>query len=123
MQSLYQRFPVGGLLIWNTQADTTDLRGPQTSPGSTTVKLLLDGQQRVTSLYGVMRGANRRRFFEDPERTKSFTGLDFHLDRETFEFYRPSAMADDRRWINADRSHALSRTRESSPKGSARSKG
>ena len=98
MQSLYQRFPVGGLLIWNTQADTTDLRGADV-PGSTTVKLLLDGQQRVTSLYGVMRGAPPR-FFEDPERTKSFTGLHFHLERETFEFYRPSAMADDRRWIS-----------------------
>ena len=98
MQSLYQRFPVGGLLIWNTQADATDLRGAD-APGSTTVKLLLDGQQRVTSLYGVMRGAPPR-FFEDPERTKSFTGLYFHLERETFEFYRPSAMADDRRWIS-----------------------
>lgn len=98
VQSLYQRFPVGGLLIWNTKAETTDLRGSEVE-GSTTVKLLLDGQQRVTSLYGVMRGKPPQ-FFEDPERQKSFTGLHFHLDREAFEFYKPSTMSDDRRWIN-----------------------
>src|SRR5689334_10419687 len=72
IQSLYQHFPVGGLLIWNTKADTTDLRGGQASP-SDTVKLLLDGQQRVTSLYGVMRGKPPQ-FFEDPEREKAFSG-------------------------------------------------
>ena len=98
VQSLYQRFPVGGLLIWNTRADTTDLRGAD-GLGSDNVKLLLDGQQRVTSLYGVMRGKPPQ-FFEDPEREKSFTGLYFHLDRETFEFYRPNTMAGDPLWIS-----------------------
>lgn len=53
IQSLYQRFPVGALLIWNTRADVTELRGSSAS-GSDNVKLLLDGQQRVTSLYGVV---------------------------------------------------------------------
>lgn len=98
MQSLYQRYPVGGLLIWNTSADTTELRGAAPS-GSETVKLLLDGQQRVTSLYGVLRGRPPR-FFEDPEKSKAFTGLHFHLERETFEFYKPSTMAGDPLWIS-----------------------
>lgn len=98
MQSLYQRYPVGGLLIWNTSADTTELRGGAPN-GSETVKLLLDGQQRVTSLYGVLRGRPPR-FFEDPERAKAFTGVHFHLERETFEFYKPSTMAGDPLWIS-----------------------
>jgi Protein of unknown function DUF262 len=97
-QSLYRRFPVGGLLIWNTQADVTDVRGGAPSSGAT-VKLLLDGQQRATSLYGVLRGTAPP-FFEDPERAKSFTGLYFHLGDETFEFFRPTKMADDPLWIS-----------------------
>lgn len=98
VQSLYERYPVGGLLIWNTSADTTELRGAGPG-GSETVKLLLDGQQRVTSLYGVLRGRPPR-FFEDLEKAKAFTGLHFHLDRETFEFYKPSTMSGDPLWIS-----------------------
>lgn len=98
IQSLYERFPVGGLLIWNTRADTTDLRGSDAG-GADTVKLLLDGQQRVTSLYGVMRGKPPQ-FFEDPEKVKAFTGLHFHLQREAFEFYSPNKMADDPLWVS-----------------------
>src|SRR4051794_28218521 len=98
MQSLYQRFPVGGLLIWNTRADVTELRG-SSALGSEIVKLLLDGQQRVTSLYGVMRGRPPR-FFEDEERAASFSGIYFHLERQTFEFYAKTRMAVDPLWIS-----------------------
>lgn len=98
IQSLYQRFPVGGLLIWNARADVTELRG-STASGSDTVKLLLDGQQRVTSLYGVIRGKPPQ-FFEDPERAKAFTALHFHLDRQAFEFYAPTKMSDDPLWVS-----------------------
>lgn len=55
MQSLYRRYPVGSLLVWLTPADTAAYRGSDgLSPGI--VKLLLDGQQRVTTLYGIIRG-------------------------------------------------------------------
>ena len=56
--SMYRRHPVGGLLVWATEARTAAHRGD----GSITagiVKLLLDGQQRMTSLYGVVRGESR----------------------------------------------------------------
>lgn len=97
-QSLYQQFPVGGLLIWETTADATTLRGSEV-PGSKTVKLLLDGQQRVTSLYGVMRGKPPE-FFEDPQKSQSFTGLYFNIEDEVFEFYKPSTMANDPLWVS-----------------------
>lgn len=97
-QSLYKRFPVGGLLIWNTRADVTALRGSSTPPAAN-VKLLLDGQQRVTSLYGVLRGKPPE-FFENPERSQAFSGLYFNLEGETFEFYRQTKMAGDPMWIS-----------------------
>lgn len=98
-QSLYRRYPVGGLLIWNTRADTTELRGDVSVPSGATVKLLLDGQQRVTSLYGVIRG-QRPPFFEDEAKVKTFTGLHFHVGDETFEFHAPAKMAGDPLWIS-----------------------
>ena len=94
--SLYRRHPVGGLLVWATESSTTDHRGDgQLAAG--VVKLLLDGQQRITSLYGVVRG-HAPKFFDGNAQT--FTGLRFHLDNETFSFYQPLKMHGDPLWID-----------------------
>ena len=61
------------------------------------VKLLLDGQQRMTSLYGVVRGKPPK-FFDG--NAQAFTGLRFHLDSEAFAFYQPLKMQDDPLWID-----------------------
>jgi Protein of unknown function DUF262 len=59
--------------------------------------LILDGQQRITSLYGISRGCPPA-FFQGDE--KAFTGLRFNVEDETFEFYGPAKMRDDPRWID-----------------------
>ncbi len=94
--SLYRRHPVGGLLVWATESNTADHRGEgNLAPGI--VKLLLDGQQRMTSLYGVVRG-KAPKFFDG--NAQAFTGLRFHLDAATFAFYQPVKMQDDPLWID-----------------------
>jgi hypothetical protein len=94
--SLYRRHPVGGLLAWATDSGTAAYRGDgQLATG--VVKLLLDGQQRITTLYGVVRGRPPK-FFEGNEQT--FTGLHFHLEHATFSFYQPVKMRDDPLWID-----------------------
>lgn len=94
--SLYRRHPVGGLLVWATQSEGATYRGDQElAPG--VVKLLLDGQQRMTSLYGVIRGKPPK-FFDGNE--KAFTNLHFHIEREEFQFYQPILMKDDPLWID-----------------------
>src|SRR5690554_3866357 len=94
--SLYRRHPVGGLLVWVTDSRSAVYRGDgQVAPG--VVKLLLDGQQRVTSLYGVIRGKPPK-FFDG--NSQAFTGLMFHLETETFTFYQPLKMQDDPLWID-----------------------
>ncbi|HIL72142.1 MAG TPA: DUF262 domain-containing protein, partial [Verrucomicrobia bacterium] len=94
--SLYLRHPVGGLLVWATESQSADHRGDNTlAPG--VVKLLLDGQQRMTSLYGVVRGRPPK-FFDG--HAQAFTSLRFHLETEAFAFFQPVKMKDDALWID-----------------------
>ncbi|HQP25862.1 MAG TPA: DUF262 domain-containing protein [Smithellaceae bacterium] len=94
--SLYRRHPVGGLLVWATESKSATHRGdgPLTAG---TVKLLLDGQQRITSLYGIVRGRPPK-FFDGNVQT--ITGLQFHLEKQIFSFYQPLKMQDDPLWID-----------------------
>lgn len=95
MDSLYRKYPVGSLLVWLTKTEHASARGDaQLQPG--TVKLLLDGQQRITSLYGIIRGKPPL-FFDG--NIDTFSGLYFNLEDETFEFYAQK-MKDNPCWIN-----------------------
>jgi hypothetical protein len=96
MRSLYRGYPVGGLLTWETQADGSVIRGVTATTPALRV-LILDGQQRVTTLYGISRGRPPT-FFQGDE--KAFSGLRFNVEDETFEFYGPAKMRDDPRWID-----------------------
>jgi len=96
MLSLYHNYPVGSLLVWVTKSENADARGDGAiTPG--TVQLLLDGQQRMTSLYGIIRG-NAPKFFDG--NAASFTGLYFNLADEIFEFYMPMKMGGNPLWVS-----------------------
>ena len=94
--SLYRGYPIGAFMTWNTKAEGAAARGGPVAVDGT-VKLLLDGQQRVTTLYGVMRG-KAPKFFEGSSSTSS--GLHFNLEDESFEFYAPGKMKGSVSWIN-----------------------
>src|SRR3954463_638433 len=94
MRSLYKGYPVGALLVWETESSQA-VRGGSVVTG--TKSLLLDGQQRVTTLYGIVRGRPPGFFEGDPD---TFRGLRFNVDSEAFEFYGPIKMKDDPRWID-----------------------
>ena len=83
--SLYREHPVGSLLTWQTQRNGTH------------IELLLDGQQRVTSLYGVIKGKPPAFFVGNP---KAFTALYFHATEERFEFYQSIKMKGDPFWFD-----------------------
>lgn len=94
--SLYHDLPVGCLLVWETETKTAAHRGGgELPPGM--VKLLLDGQQRITTIYSIARGKPPKFFDGNPN---EFTGLHFHLETEDFEFYQPVKMRDDFLWID-----------------------
>ena len=96
MRSLYMGYPVGGLLTWETQADGSAVRGEAAATPQVRV-LILDGQQRVASLYGISRGRPPTFFQGD---ARAFSGLRFNVEDEAFEFYAPAKMRDDPRWID-----------------------
>lgn len=96
VDSMYRGHPVGSLLTWQTRTEGATARGnTQLQPG--TVQLLLDGQQRITSLYGLIRGEPPP-FFDG--NANAFTDLRFHLDDEVFEFWQPVKMRDDPLWVD-----------------------
>lgn len=95
MRSLYRGYPVGGLLVWETASEDITVRGGVGGGG--TRQLLLDGQQRITSMYGVVRGTPPP-FFEGDK--SAFTGLHFNVESELFEFYAPTKMSGDPTWVD-----------------------
>lgn len=96
MRSLYLGYPVGSLMVWETTADPSSVRSAGTSTPGVRL-LLLDGQQRITSLYGVLRGRPPA-FFEG--NADAFRGLRFNVETEVFEFFAPAKMRDDRKWVD-----------------------
>lgn len=96
MNSLYHGYPIGELLVWNTETDPNISKGDgPLTPGN--VNLILDGQQRMTTLYGIIRGKPPK-FFEG--NASSFTNLYFNIETETFEFYMAAKMKGDPAWIS-----------------------
>lgn len=99
VRSLYKRYPVGSMLAWSTSikdGNAGQARGVKIGAGNQ-VKMLLDGQQRMTSLYGIVKGEPPI-FFDGDE--KAFTDLYFNVATEEFSFYMASKMKGDVHWIS-----------------------
>jgi hypothetical protein len=97
MDSLFRKHPVGSLLVWVTKTDAAPIRGDGGPPPGSLVELLLDGQQRITSLYGIVNDRPPRFFDGD---ARAFTDLYFNLADATFEFYAPLKMKGNPVWID-----------------------
>ncbi len=96
IQSLYKDYPIGSLLVWKTSAGHQDVRG-ELRADLGTYELLLDGQQRVTSLYGIIK--DKVPVFSDSN-THAFKNLYFNVDTEEFEFYGKTKMQHNHRWVS-----------------------
>ena len=96
MNSLYNGNPVGSLLTWTTRAERVEIRG-ESERISGAIDLLLDGQQRVTSLYGIMRG--KPPVFSDGD-VGAFSELYFNLEDEEFDFFAPGRMRNNPMWVS-----------------------
>ena len=79
--SMYKGFPVGYLLLWSTGADTGAKQIGTDDKQTVPSLLIVDGQQRLTSLYAVVTGTPvvRKDYSESPIR------IAFRPNDQTFE--------------------------------------
>jgi len=78
LDSVVKSYPIGSLFLWSTDSDhvTSDSVGPVRQPDRRpgTMQLILDGQQRLTTLVGVLRAGvkadPRWKVFYDPEQAR-----------------------------------------------------
>ncbi len=96
MESLYQEYPIGSMLVWQTRAAQIEVKGPIGSHLGVH-ELLLDGQQRLTSLYGIVRG--KKPGFSNAK-SSEFLNLYFNVETEEFEFYGPRKMQHNPHWVS-----------------------
>ena len=94
VQSMYRRHPTGHLLIWKTYKPSK-VRGADPSEEGSSL-LLLDGQQRLTSLYTLFEGKPPP-FYEGES---LFFDLHFNVQTEEFRFYQKSQMLNNPSWIS-----------------------
>lgn len=86
MDSLYRGYPVGSILIWDQSEEAVPIATRGTANDtSNSPSILLDGQQRITSLFCIMKGKPPKFFTGNFD---IFKYLHFNLDLERFRFER-----------------------------------
>lgn len=93
--SLYRGYPTGSFLIWKTPDPGKVRRQDQPDSDKKFFELILDGQQRLTSIFAVITGAPPP-FYEGDE--LSFD-LYFNLVDETFSYWKKITMQGKPEWI------------------------
>src|ERR1043165_2209458 len=99
IDSLIKEYPTGTMLTWET-ANPPELKGPHKyNEKQGAVKLLLDGQQRVTTLYMLINGEVPP-YYTLPEIMNDTRGL--YVNGETLEllYYTKSRMENNPSWQN-----------------------
>lgn len=92
--ALYKRYPTGHLLIWKTMKPG-GVRGATSKTGQYS-QLLLDGQQRLTTLYVFFEGAPPPYYGGE----KLFFELYFNVQTEEFRFWQKTLMEGNPAWIS-----------------------
>jgi hypothetical protein len=98
MVSLYRGYPTGSLLFWKT-ADPPDIKNnaiPREKIGTTQV--ILDGQQRLTTLYLLTRG-DIPPYYRDEDIKTDPRNLYFDLEAGEFQYYQVMRMRNNPTWV------------------------
>jgi Protein of unknown function DUF262 len=97
MVSLVKSYPVGGLLVWKTD-QPPELKNVDKLPDRLgTIQVLLDGQQRLTTLHMLITG-DLPSYYTEAEIEYDPRDLYVHLRTLEFQFYQRSKMQDDPCW-------------------------
>ena len=97
-RSLYLGYPSGSFLIWKTK-DPSKIRGTKKDSNSAFHQLILDGQQRLTTIYTIFREQTPDWY----EGVSLRTDLHFNLETEDFEYFMQKKMGNNPEWINVSK--------------------
>jgi len=99
IDSLIKEYPTGTMLLWET-ASPPELKGPHKyDEKQGAVRVLLDGQQRITTLYLLIRG-DVPPYYTTAEIKNDTRGLYVNLDTRELSYYIRTKMEKDPRWQN-----------------------
>lgn len=99
IDSLIKEYPTGTMLTWET-SNPPELKGPHkydTKQGA--VRVLLDGQQRITTLYMLVRGSIPP-YYTAAEITNDTRGLYVNVETLELAYFSKTRMENDPRWQN-----------------------
>ena len=97
IDSLIRGYPTGTMLTWKT-SNPPELKRHKYDEAQGDVKLILDGQQRITTLYMLIRGEIPP-YYEKPEIEHDVRGLYVNVHDLSLSYYQQVQMRDDPYWI------------------------
>ena len=97
--SIYKNWPTGTLLIWKTQKPPK-LRGEAKKSEGVYTRILLDGQQRLTTLYFIIKGENPPFYQGENLNLKKIHKLYYNVETEKFQYYQKLLMGNKKEWIS-----------------------
>ena len=98
LDSLIRKYPVGGLLFWTTP-DPPELKNVADMPEKLgAVQVILDGQQRLTTLYLLLTGEIPP-YYSTDDITNDPRDLYYNVEDDEFQYFQPVRMRDNPRWV------------------------
>ena len=98
ISSLIKDYPTGTMLTWETNKPP-ELKGDDKyNPKQGNVKIILDGQQRITTLYILMRGKIPP-YYKEYEITNDITPLRVNIETLELQYYKKSTMDKEPLWV------------------------
>ena len=99
IDSLIKEYPTGTMLTWET-GNPPELKGPHKyDKKQGAVRILLDGQQRLTTLYMLIRGTVPP-YYTEAEILNDTRGLHVNLETLELAYYSKIKMENDPKWQN-----------------------
>ena len=97
--SLIKKYPTGTLLSWET-TQPPELKGRKKyTKEMGAVKLILDGQQRITTIYMIVEG-KLPPYYTQADIKNEVTGLYVNLQTLDLEYYKQQAMQNNPLWVD-----------------------
>ena len=97
MGSLLKEYPVGGLLFWKTKQPPA-LKNLDDLPETLgAIQVILDGQQRLTTLYMLINGEIPP-YYREAEIINDPRDLFYNIEEGEFEYYQPIKMKNNPLW-------------------------